>query len=546
MKVSASRTTLLATMALASLLGGCNGHIGDAGATGEALNRCDPGRSPLRRLNRAEYKSTIGDLLHLPADVADTFPPDEAGLGFTNNADSLVVTGLLAEAYMTAAESLAAAAVKNLSALLPCDPAAGGEDPCAEQFIADFGLHAFRRPLTDAEKTRFFDLYQAGKTGETYADGISLVIEALLQSPHFLYRVERGTSTTSSPGVARLGQYEMASRLSYFFWGSMPDDALLDAARDGLLSTPAQIEAEVRRMLDDQRARRAVADFHREWLSTTGVVGTQKDANLFPEWTPDLRANLANELTTFVDQVFWTDGRVETFFTAPYSFVNADLAKFYGLSPPSGTGFVKIDLDPAQRAGVLTQSALLALHAKPNQTSPVHRGKFVREQFLCQELPPPPANLVIVPPDLDPSLTTRERFAAHSADPSCAQCHRLMDPVGLGFEHYDPLGRWRDKEGTLEIDASGEVVGTNTALDGTFDGAVELAQKLASSATVRECMVKQWFRYANGRAETSADACTLQQLSEDFDADHDLRELRVKIALSDAFRFRSTLGGGNP
>jgi hypothetical protein len=505
-----------------------------------------PGRSPLRRLNLAEYARTVHDLLGVDTSmVTSTFPPDNTGLGFTNNADVLSVTSLQAEAYMTASEQFATTAVANLSTLLPCDPTKTGEDACAKQFIAAFGLRAFRRPPTADEGTTFFGLYSSARMGGAFADGIALVIEGMLQSADFLYRVEATDPTAPLTSTSPVAPYEMATRLSYFLWGTLPDQPLFDAAAAGQLATPDQVKTQVTRMMADPRAHQAVASFHGEWLSTGVVLGVDKDKTMFPEFTDAIRADMQQELATFVDQAFWVDGKYETLMTAPYSYMNAELAKFYGVTPPAGAGFQKVMLDPTQRAGIVTSPAILASNAKPNQTSPVLRGKFVREQLLCQQLPPPPANLVIVVPQVMPGSTTRQRFAMHEQQASCASCHKLMDGMGLGFEQYDPLGRWRTADQGLPIDASGTIIGTDD-INGDFVGGVQLAQKLAGSTEARGCFVREWFRFANGRSEIPADQCTLQSLNDQFDAEgHDMRQLLTSIAMSDAFRYKLTQGGGS-
>jgi hypothetical protein len=508
-----------------------------------------PGRSPLRRLNLAEYARTVHDLLGVDTSmVTSTFPPDNTGLGFTNNADVLSVTSLQAEAYMTASEQFATAAVANMATLLPCDPTKGGssgEDVCAKQFITAFGLRAFRRPLTTDESTTFFNLYTTGRMGGAFPDGVALVIEGMLQSADFLYRVEATDPTAPLTETAPVAPYEMATRLSYFLWGTLPDQALFDAAAANQLATADQVKTQVTRMLADARARQAVASFHGEWLSTGVVRGVDKDKTMFPEFTDAIRADMQQEISTFVDQVFWTDGKFETLMSAPYSYMNAELAAFYGVTPPAGTGFAKVMLDPTQRAGIVTSPAILASNAKPNQTSPVLRGKFVREQFLCQQLPSPPANLVIVVPQVTPGSTTRQRFAMHEQQSSCAACHKLMDGMGLGFEQYDPLGRWRTADQGLPIDASGTIISTDD-INGDFVGGVALAQKLASSTEARGCFVREWFRFANGRSEIPADQCTLASLNDQFDAEgHDMRQLLTNLAMSDAFRYKLAQGGGS-
>jgi Protein of unknown function (DUF1592)/Protein of unknown function (DUF1588)/Protein of unknown function (DUF1587)/Protein of unknown function (DUF1595)/Protein of unknown function (DUF1585) len=509
------------------------------------MTTAKPGRSPLRRLNLAEYARTLHDLLGVDTSMlTTTFPPDNTGLGFTNNADVLSVTSLQAEAYMTASEQFATAAVANLPALLPCDQTKVGEDACAKQFIAAFGLRAFRRPLTTDEGTTFFSLYTAGRTGAAFADGVALVIEGVLQSADFLYRVEATDPTAALTVVAPVAPYEMATRLSYFLWGTLPDQMLLDAAAANQLATADQVKAQVTRMTTDPRAHQAVASFHGEWLSTGVVRGVDKDKTMFPEFTDAIRADMEQELTTFLDQVFWGDGKLDTLMTAPYSYLNAELATFYGVTPPAGAGFQKVMLDPTQRAGIVTSPAILASNAKPNQTSPVLRGKFVREQLLCQQLPSPPANLVIVVPQVTPGVTTRQRFAMHESQSSCAACHKLMDGMGLGFEQYDPLGRWRTTDQGLPVDASGTIIATDD-INGDFVGGVALAQKLAASTEVQGCFVREWFRFANGRSEIPADQCTLQSLDAQFDAEgHDMRQLLTHLATSDAFRYKLAQGGG--
>ena len=549
-----NRKLLAVPFALTVVVGsalGCTGSIGDAdgsttgpGGTPPGTNvsaacdaNTDPGPSPIRRMTRVEYDNTVRDLLGDATAPAKSFPPEEQALGFDNNATALIVTSLLAEQYMNAAESLATAAVTRLDKIAPTCDAAKTEDACAKQFVQTFGKRALRRPLADDEVTKFLTVYTAGRTGGSYADGIKLVIEAMLQSPHFLYRVEFGSGAADAKTLP-LTHYEMASRLSYFIWASMPDDSLLTAAETGALGTPDQVAAQARRMLKDPRARESVAYFHAQWLELNKLDEISKAGSVFPEYTPAIHDAMSTEVTTFVDQVFWSDGTIESLLTAPYTYANGALATWYGATAPSGSGFVKVPLDASKRAGIMTQGALLSLHAHANQTSPVHRGKFVRERLLCQPLPPPPADLVIIPPDPKPGSTTRDRFAQHDKDPKCGSCHHLMDPIGFGFENYDGVGRWRDKDATLPVDASGEVIDGGDA-NGKFVGAVALAKQLAASEQVHQCVVTQWFRYTYGRGETEADKCTMEALNKKYtEAKHDGRELMVALTQTPAFRFR--------
>jgi hypothetical protein len=267
---------------------------------------------------------------------------------------------------------------------------------------------------------------------------------------------------------------------------------------------------------------------------------------VFPGYTPALKATWRAETMAFVnDVIFEGDGSVETLLTAPYTMMNADVAAYYGASDgPTGASFERVDLDPAQRAGLLTQPSILAVNAHADQTSPVHRGKFVRERLLCEPIAPPPPNVKAVPPPVAPDATTRERFAQHDSDPVCGKCHQLMDPLGFGFEHYDGMGLWRDQDQGMPVDASGEVIGSKDA-NGKFDGAVELAARLGASEEVRACVVRQWFRYGQGRNETTADACTMAKLQEAFAAaNYDIRELLVALTQTDAFLYRKAVVAG--
>ena len=252
----------------------------------------------------------------------------------------------------------------------------------------------------------------------------------------------------------------------------------------------------------------------------------------------------------FLDDVVWNEnGSLETIFTAPYTFVNGPLAQYYGIPGVTGSAFVKAPVDTTQRSGLLTQGGFLASQAKPNQTSPVHRGKFVREQFLCQQLPPPPPNVQIIPPALSPTLTTRQRFTQHSADAACTPCHQLMDPIGLGFETFDGAGMYRSMENGQPIDASGQVNSADAEIQGPFNGVLELEKKLGGSSDVQACVTTQWFRYAYGRAETPADMCSMATLSNQFGAGGwKVQDLLTALTQTKAFLYRrvTPAAGGAP
>lgn len=537
-----------AFVASALLLSACAGVIGDpekddspGTSTAPVCNgEVQPGPSPIRRLTRFEYDATIRDLLGDDSHPSKSFPAEEEAHGFSNNANVMGVTPVLAEQYMVTAEQLSARAISKVAFMLSCDPALLGEGPCAKSFIEKFGLKAFRRPLDADEVNDFLAVFSDGKAqAGDFLGGLRFVITGMLQSPMFLYRVETGGVAAPDAKVLPLAPYEMASRLSYLLWGSMPDDALFQAAAEGRLATKDDIEVQARRMIKDPRAEQMVAHFHKEWLGLAGMEQLLKASDVYPDFTPELRDDLTKETDAFLKEWFWRDGTLNGFFNAPYTFTNERLAKLYGLPAPSGSGLIKVDTTGKERFGFLTQGSFLALNSKPNQPSPIHRGKFVREKLLCDILPPPPNNIIIKPPDVKPGSTSRERFEQHTKDASCRQCHQLMDPIGFGFEHFDGIGKYRSTEEGKMIDAKGQFVNT-LDLNGTFEGVAALASKLSGSKQVSDCVVTQWFRYGYGRLETDADKCTVERLQNSFTASkQDARELLVQLALSDAFRFRN-------
>lgn len=532
--------------------GGDDGAGGAGGGASACSATPSPGPTPLRRLTRVEYDNTVRELLGDTSRPSSIFPPDEKLGGFDNNASTLTVSTLHADQYAVAAETLAARAVTNLPKLLPCNPAQAGEDACARSFIAEFGRRAYRRPLSDAEATRLFAVYSYGKGKAAYpfAARVQMVLEAMLQSPNFLYRPEFGAAPGAGETVVALSPYEVASRLSYLIWGSMPDDELFRAAAAGELGSAARLEAQARRMLADGRARAAFARFTELWLELDRIPDLEKETAVFRSWRPELRDAMHAEATRFVEHVVWGGaGDLRTLLSSPDAFVDARLAAVYGIAPPAGAGagLVATTLDPARRGGLLTRAGVLAKLAKADQTSPVHRGLFVREQLFCDTPPPPPPNANVKPPDLDPNLTTRERFSEHKNNPQCYGCHQLLDPIGLGFENFDGIGAWRDTEAGVAVDASGEIDGTDVA--GPFNGLRELQDKLAGSAQVRACAVTQWFRYGMGRGEVAADACNLERARGRFaETGGKFPELIVALTQMDGFRLRVApdLAGGAP
>ncbi len=504
-----------------------------------------PAPATLRLLTRTQYNNTLLDLLGDDSAPADEFPPEHRVENFENNAETHQANPLLVEKYWGAAREVSARVVSGeLDPIAPC-PDADYAD-CVQSFIVDFGKRAFRRPMLPAEVEGFRQLYDKAEPSLGYAASIGLVLEAMLQSPQFLYRVEAPIAPTPATGAVMLGGYELASRLSYFLWNTMPDDELFRAAAMDELKTSTQIEGQVRRMLESPKARAMVKDFHRQWLDLDRFDGLARDGSDLD--TKELTDSWKQSLLSFVDFVYWGGtGSLEELFSSDLIFVNPTLSQLYQLPSDGGTGFTGVEM-PNERAGLLTQPALMALLSHADQSSPIQRGVFIRSQFLCAPPAPPPPTVNNTPPDPDPTLTTRERFAIHTEQPACAGCHELIDPLGFGLENYDQFGRYRSEENLLPIDASGAVVAApDPSLDGPFANPFELAQRLAGSDVVRDCLATHWYRFAMGRVEQDSDSCSLDQVRTHFaESGGDLKELLVAITLSDAFRYRPAMAEEAP
>jgi hypothetical protein len=504
--------------------------------------------TPLRRLTKFEYANTVRNLLNVTSTAPNDLPADEVTDGFNNNAGVLTVSSLHAEKYVLVSETLAKEAVKNLSALTGnCNTTTRGEDACAMDFATNFGRRAFRRPTTAEDRAILMAAYTAGRTGGSHAEGIEVMIRAALQSAHFLYRLETTAPANASVQLVPLSPYEVASRLSFLIWGAGPDDALLDAAGRGELADRTMVAAWARTMLADPKARAAITDFYNQWIGTSRLEITTKSATLFPTYTDAVRAAMKAETPAFVEYVLWSgDHKLETLLTSPAAFVSSALAPLYGVTVPGNTTTPQMVTLPAaqNRAGILTQAGFLSVQAHPDQTSPVLRGKFVRTKLMCQNVPQAPMDVDITVPDVTEAPTARQRFASHEdVANSCRNCHQMMDPIGLAFEGFDAIGRYRTTENNVTIDLSGSMVGSaNGAIDGPFTGVRELATKLAGSDQVRDCLATQWFRYATGRTEEVPDGCSVTTLQDTFGASGgDLTELVVAMTQTDAFWYRAPL-----
>ena len=496
----------------------------------------------LRRLTHSQYNNTVRDLLGDHSRPADRFPPEDFVNGFKNQVRTQGVPPVLAEVYSASAERLALNAFRagDVNGLIPCKPTSAADSACRDRFLQRFGQRAFRRPLSGDETKRYAALFsaQAGKTGR-FLDGARVVVEAMLQSPKFLFH-----ATTAEP---RFRDYAIASRLAFFLWDTMPDQRLFDAAASGALRTSEGLERVARDLLGQPAARQAADEFFAEWLRFDRVLGSVKDRRRYPEFTPELAAMMVQETRMLLGHLVWNDGNFMDAFGANYSFLNADLATLYGLPAPAGEfELVRFPAD-TRRAGILGQAAFLTSTAGPVETSPTSRGIFIREQLLCQHVPNPPpgVNTEIPEPTAGRPLAMRQRLQVHMESPACSSCHRLMDPIGFGLENFDAIGRWRDverveirgdldaKTAELPIDTQGEIAGLP---NGTFSEPQQIGRTLGASRACQECVVKQLFRYAFGRLETGADRETIRDAFTAFrDSGFHFKELLVALVRSPQF-----------
>jgi hypothetical protein len=550
-----------------ALLSACTGVLGDNGADADDAGVVGPGdgrdptneddnvdddepacgftTTPLSRLTRREYDRTVVDLLRLDPQTerpSEGMPEDDRVEGFPVG---LAVTPLHVEKIQGRAEALAESALVHPERLLPCELPpidAAAEEACATEFIDEFGVRAYRRPLSEGERTALRRLYDVGREGgaRPFLEGIQLVVEGALVAPQLWYH-GLGDPGGEPGDAVELRGFELANRLAYFLWGTMPDDALFEEAAAGRLETAEDARREARRMLDDPRAKDALYAFFDALIGLDRLQTANRDQTLYPSYDGQTSRDLAAGLVAFLDDAVLEQGTFDALFASRRGFATAGTATIFGLSEAQaetlGDEPSAVDLPEGERLGLLTQPGVLVVNAKPDQSDPIHRGVFIRRKILCQDLPAPPADIDTNVPPPTPDQTTRERFAAHTADPACAGCHSLIDPLGFPLEAFDATGAFRTTEGDLPIDTTGEVIATSDA-DGPVADAVELAAALASSDDVRACFVSHYFHVATKRVEVDGDECHLDALVEDFLVTGDFRELMVEVAANAAFRTR--------
>jgi hypothetical protein len=506
----------------------------ELGAQFDSAGQCDAamtGGTPLRRLSRIEYDNAVRDLFGDASHPAGSFVPEERVAGYNSNSIS-PVSQLNNEQYLAAAETIAKNVATNFASLSGC--AGTGDTACADGYLTRIARRAFHGTLpADEAQLLLDDAHKAAAEVDTDA-GVELGIESILLSPRFLYMLEFGEGDGV---IVPLSQSEIAGRLAATLWRSVPDDALLMAADAGELGTSDQLGEQTRRMLADARASDMLADFADQWLGITPASALQKDATTFPNFSAATKAAVTGEPAAFFTRAVTGGAKLPELFTATYTYGDATLASFYGGT--LGTdGRIAL---PPERAGLLTQAGFLASKAHPVLASPVLRGKAVRERILCDPVNPPPPDVNQDVGSPTGTQTTGDLFLAHATDAVCANCHQYMDPIGYGFNQFDAVGAFI---GTLGGSNAGQIVAPQ-AVDapdvvGTFTGPTELGAKLAGSDLVKQCYTMQSLRYALGREEVTADACSAYAAWQHFvETGFDVKEAIVGIVTTDSFRFRA-------
>ena len=496
----------------------------------------EPASPALRRLTRSQYRNAVTDLFEAELYIPTNLEPDNEVEGLLSlGASTTSVSAYGVELYEDAAFLVAEQVIESddaWAAAVPCTPSSSADADCAAEVMAGVATRAWRRPITDDELTRLTQLTVAvGADSADFATGVMYGLAAILQSPHFLYRVEHGTGDgTQRP----LTDWELASRLSFLLWNSIPDDELLSAAAAGELQETAGLEVQARRLLSDDRARQGIRNLFTEVYHLYELDHLGKDPTVFQHASPDLGPAAREETLLVLEEIILDDDAdFRTLFTTQRTWVDRRLAALYSVAAPTDNGFGPVELPTAgRRRGLLGQASFLLSQSHPTSSSATKRGKFVRTTVLCQDIPAPPADVDTSIPEADAtSPTLRERLETHLEDPTCAGCHNLTDPIGLGFENFDGIGRWRDTENGAVIDATGDLDGA------TFDDAWGIGAAVANHRSLSRCMTRHLYRYGTGRIEGDSEDALLDWLDLGFQAsEYSFQDLLVDTILSDGFR----------
>ncbi len=496
---------------------------------------CDaiPRRLVSRRLSRSEYNRTVRDIFGVAGQPANSLPPDPVK-SFDNSADLLSTSPLHIEQFLVISGRVIDAALADpvlASRVVVCDPAGTSADACSREIFRTVGRRLARRPLTAEELTDVEALASAARAdGDTFVESVKVGLRGLLMSPQFLFR--ELPDSAAGGGPRPVDEFVLATRLAYLVWGSAPDDRLLDLAEQGALSPADRLTAELKRMLSDPRTSSLTDDFAHQWLALAKLQDASPDPVLFPGVDKGLLDDMRSEVMLgFSDLLKSNRGPIELV-RGRQTFLNERLARHYGRTDVLGSQFRRVDVDPTQRSGVLTQAGILTMTSTPKATHLIRRGVWVASALLCAEPPPPPANIPVLGPAM-PGETQRQQLERHRADPACATCHELIDPLGFGLESYDPVGRYRT------TDENGQTIDSTGTLPGgrAFRGAIELAPLLERGPEFSRCLTSKLLTYALG-SEFAAQDCHAQKLAPAIANGESMESVLDKIVHSDAFTQR--------
>ncbi|MGH1347411.1 MAG: DUF1592 domain-containing protein [Nannocystales bacterium] len=509
----------------------------DSGEEPPGTADCSLGAEPIRRLGRLEYANTLATLfpgVALPLDL-----PIEDGRvdGFVGHASGQTASTLSVARYEGLASDVAESAAQNLGSWAPCTDDSA---TCTEDIAAELAMRAYRRPLDAEEEAAARALATAAYSDFGQVEAVQVTVEAILQSPFFLYRPQFGVAGDGA--TVPLGDFEMASQLSYFFLDDMPDAELWAAAQAGELTDPDGLEAQARRLLVDPRAEDVLTGFLSEWLRLYKLEEVSLDEGAFPQWDETLQADLDESARLFLHEALWEADSWEALMSGSYGYVNDRLAPIFGVAAPGSADFVRVELDPTQRRGILTQPGILASTSHGISHSPIFRGVTVLDNIMCNPVPAAPPGFADEDPnDVSPEdiCTTRDQvWLTHTNRSECLVCHNAIDNVGFTFENYDALGRFRTDENGCSIDASGAFPGEI----GEVSGPIEAAEALANSTQTVRCAGEHVVRFTMGRSTREGDDCELEALADAVQAGGSLQEMFIQMTLSPTFRRRANTG----
>ena len=489
------------------------------------------------RLTAAQYRNSIQDIFGEDIITPPTLEPDIESGGFTAVGTKIsTISPRGVELYEEGAYTLSAQLVAEdkRARLTDCQPFSPQDEDCFESIVDRFGPQLFRRPIGGEERAKYVVLgKKIGGEANDFWVGARYMLAAMLQSPNFLWRSELGTPREDGSGRRTLNDYELASRLSFFLWNTTPDEALLEAAREGELSTSKGLEEHTRRMLEDERARNGMRAFFSDIFDLDALLELTKDPTIYKVYSPELGLWAREQTLLTIEDLIFEDQDFRTLMNTRETYLNRKLASMYGVVAPTREGFAKTTLpEDSQRVGLIGHASVLSLYSHPVSTSATLRGKFIRERLLCGIIPSPPADVdTSIPEPSGETPTLRDRVAEHLENPSCAGCHNLMDPIGLALENFDGVGVWRADDEGHTIDPSGVLDGED------FSTPAQLADLLADHPNLTRCMVQHAIQYSTGNRLTPAQQQLVTYLDIEFAAsEFRFKELLVALVLSPIFR----------